>query len=107
MFEGVGRATGAFETNSQDGCQKALGELEKTMEYVVGFRTQAGARANRVASIENQLDFLEYDEEGRLSTIEDVDLSELLTKLSQQQLAYNSVLKSSSMIMQRSLMNFL
>ncbi|MDL2307732.1 flagellar biosynthesis protein FlgL [Desulfovibrio sp. OttesenSCG-928-C06] len=107
LFGLVSKAIAALETNSQEGCQQALGELEGTMEYVLGYRTQAGSRANRVTSIENQLEFLKYDEEGRLSTIEDADLSELLSKLSQQQLAYNSVLKSSSMIMQLSLMNFL
>jgi flagellar hook-associated protein 3 FlgL len=107
MFEVVGEAIAFFESNGQQGCQETLARLEKVMEYVVGYRTQVGAKVNQVTSIENQLEFLQYDEEGRLSTIEDVDISELLTKLSQQQLAYNSVLKSSSMIMQMSLMNFL
>lgn len=107
MFEVVGEAIAFFESNGQQGCQETLDKLGEVMEHVVGYRTQVGAKANQVTSIETQLEFLKYDEEGRLSTIEDADLSELLTKLSQQQLAYNTVLKSSSMIMQMSLMNFI
>jgi flagellar hook-associated protein 3 FlgL len=41
-----------------------------------------------------------------LSYTEDIDLTELLTKLTQQQLTYSTVLKSSSMIMQLSLANY-
>jgi flagellar hook-associated protein 3 FlgL len=107
LFELCGEAIAYFESNGQQGCQKILDELQVAMEHVVGYRTKTGARMNRVESIENQLEFLKYDEEGRLSTLEDVDLSELLSKLSQQQIAYNSVLKSSSMIMQMSLLNFI
>ncbi|MDR1124687.1 MAG: flagellar hook-associated protein FlgL [Deltaproteobacteria bacterium] len=107
MFEVVGEAIAFFESNGQQGCQETLAKLEKVMEHVVGYRTQNGAKVNQTSSIEKQLEYLQYDEEGRLSTIEDADLSELLTKLSQQQLAYNTVLKSSSMIMQLSLVNFL
>ncbi len=42
-----------------------------------------------------------------MSAVEDVDFSELMTRLAQEQLIYNSVLKSSSMIMQMNLSNFL
>jgi flagellar hook-associated protein 3 FlgL len=107
VFEVCGEAIAYFESNSQQGCQEILEELGRAMEYVVGYRTKTGARMNRVEAIENQLEFLRYDEEGRLSTLEDVDVSELLSKLSQQQIAYTSVLKSSSMIMQMSLLNFI
>jgi flagellar hook-associated protein 3 FlgL len=39
--------------------------------------------------------------------VEDVDLTRLLTQLSQQETAYQAVLKSSSMIMQMGLMNYI
>jgi flagellar hook-associated protein 3 FlgL len=107
MFEVCGNAIAYFESNSQQGCQEMLEELGRVMEHVVTYRTKTGARVNHVESLENQLEFLRYDEEGRLSTLEDVDVSELLSKLSQQQIAYTSVLKSSSMIMQMSLLNFI
>ncbi|MDR2893211.1 MAG: hypothetical protein LBV80_09040 [Deltaproteobacteria bacterium] len=107
MFELVSRAISAFESNSQQGCQEVLGELKDVMGHVVNFRTMAGSRINRIESIGQQLEYLEYDESDHLSALEDADLSELLSKISAQQLAYNSILKTSSMIMQMSLMNFL
>ncbi|WP_302548584.1 hypothetical protein [uncultured Desulfovibrio sp.] len=39
--------------------------------------------------------------------IEDIDLTELLSKLTRQQLTYQTVLQSSSLIMQMSLANYL
>ncbi len=42
-----------------------------------------------------------------MSNIEDVDLATLMTDLANQQLAYEAVLKSSSMIMKMSLVNYL
>lgn len=45
--------------------------------------------------------------EDRVSAIEDVDLTELIARLARQQMSYQSVLQSSSMIMQLSLMNYL
>jgi flagellar hook-associated protein 3 FlgL len=42
-----------------------------------------------------------------MSNIEDVDLASLLTELANQQLSYETVLKSSSMIMKMSLVNYL
>lgn len=107
VFELIGEAITYLESNNQQGCQEVLGSITDALSHVLKFRTQLGAKANRIEAAESQLDFLQYDEEGLLSTVEDADLSEILSKLSQQQLAYNSVLKSSSMIMQMSLMNFL
>ena len=42
-----------------------------------------------------------------MSSIEDADLTELLTRLAQQQMAYQSILQSSSMIMQLNLTKFI
>ena len=45
---------------------------------------------------------------GRIqSYVEDIDLTELLTKLTRQQIAYQTVLQSSSMIMNMSLANYI
>ena len=107
LFEVIGEAIAALETNSQQGVQEALVKVKSVIEYIGRQRSSVGARMNRVEAIAQQLETLKLDESERLSGLEDVDVAELLTRLSQQQLVYNSVLKSSSMIMQMSLMNFL
>ncbi|MDR2503783.1 MAG: flagellar hook-associated protein FlgL [Deltaproteobacteria bacterium] len=107
LFELIGRGIALVETNSQEGAQETLAHCSKVISHISLARTTIGARLNRVSSIGIQLDSLKLDESDRLSSLEDVDLAELMTRLTQQQLAYQSVLQSSSMIMQLSLMNFI
>ena len=50
---------------------------------------------------------LTLNENERISSEEDIDIGELMTKLSMQQTVYQAVLKSSSMIMQMNLMSYI
>ena len=107
MFETIGRLIAMAETGSQQGFQEAMGEMKEIMNLVVTKAAVAGGREDRListkAAISNQI----YSQEEGLSSVEDIDITELMTRLAQQQVAYNAVLKSSSMIMQMSLVNFL
>ena len=107
LFEVIGRLIGFAETNSQDGFQKAMDELTEVMNVIVTKGAVAGGREDRLLASSAGITGSIYNEEERLSAVEDIDVTELMVKLAQQQLAYNSVLKSSSMIMQMSLVNFL
>lgn len=112
LFEVVGNFLAALETNSQQGCQESAAALDAKsvtgVPSVIRARVaEIGGRANRLIDVNGALTLRQFTEEDALSTLEDVDVTTLLTKLSQQQIAYNSVLKSSSMIMQMSLVNFL
>ena len=66
-----------------------------------------GGRLNRVDVATQTLQTIGDSETQTLSNIEDVDFVELMTKIAQQELVYQSVLKSSSMLMQLSLLNFI
>lgn len=66
-----------------------------------------GGLENRVSTASDVLSFQKLDQQERLSYTEDVDLTELLTKLTRQQLTYQTVLQSSSKIMQMSLASYL
>ncbi|SHN69437.1 hypothetical protein [Desulfovibrio litoralis] len=106
LFEVVGRFIAALETNSQEGCQTALEALNTSHNQILTAAANVGGRSERLSTIDYITSFrVDASKEG-LSTIEDADLSELMTRLAQQQLAYNAVLKSSSMVMQMSLLNF-
>lgn len=107
VFETIGRAIMYAETGSQQGMQQALDELTACMKVVTTKATEVGGRQDRLAVVFENVTMRELDETDTLSKIEDVDVTVLMTKLAQQQLAYNMVLKSSSMIMQMSLMNFI
>ena len=107
LFEVCGRLVGAAEYGSPDDMAKALEELKSVMQVVTSNAAVVGGRLNRLEITHASLSMRELDEKENLSATEDVDVSELMTRLSMQQIAYNSVLKSSSMIMQMSLVNFL
>ena len=107
LFEVVGNLVAAAETNSPDDMGKAVEDLKAVMQVVLTRAADIGGRENRLTVSNGALVMRTFSEEDNLSQMEDVDVTELMTKLAQQQIAYNSVLKSSSMIMQMSLMNFL
>lgn len=107
IFEIVGNLISAAETNSQQGMQEALTALTDAMNVVLTKAAVVGGRENRLVMASSVLTTRQIAEEDALSAVEDVDVSELMARLAQQQVAYNSVLKSSSMIMQMSLVNFL
>jgi flagellar hook-associated protein 3 FlgL len=107
MFEVVGKLVGYIETNNQSGIQRALEDLNSASEQVLTAAANVGARENRLEVASNMLVDLKLNKEERLSKIEDADVAELMTQLAQQQLIYESVLKSSSMIMRMSLVNYI
>ena len=75
------------------------------LDVVIGFDTLydfVSALSNK-----SEVNMRMYDEKDGLSSIEDVDAAELMIRQSQSNTAYSSVLKSSSMIMQLSLLNYL
>jgi flagellar hook-associated protein 3 FlgL len=107
LFETVGELICALECNSQSCVQMSLDKLDAVMNHIMAKAAEIGGREDRLAATESALIMRQFSEEDNLSRIEDVDMTELLTKLAQQQTAYQAVLKSSSMIMQMGLVNFL
>jgi flagellar hook-associated protein 3 FlgL len=107
MFETLGKLIAGLETNDQNLVQSVLPELDAVMSLVLTRTAEVGGRQNRLIVTQGALIMRTYSEQDHLSQMEDVDITELMTRLAQQQIAYNSVLKSSSMIMQMSLVNFL
>ena len=107
LFEAIGELIGYAETNSQQGMGESLEKIKKALGQFTNAAADAGGRVNRLTTAEQNITLRRYSEEDGLGAVEDVDLTELTTRMAQQQLAYNSVLKSASMVMQMSLVNFL
>lgn len=103
----VGKLVASLENNSQQGCAEALDGLKKGQEYFTTQLASVGARENRLDVADTVLSGLKLNETERMSNVEDADLATLLTELANQQLSYEAVLKSSSMIMKMSLVNYL
>ncbi|NLY40683.1 MAG: flagellar hook-associated protein FlgL [Desulfovibrionales bacterium] len=107
MFVTVGKLVAALENNDQQGCAEALENLKSVHEHFVTQLASVGARENRLDVADTVLAGLKLNQKARMSATEDVDLVQLMTDLANQQLSYEAVLKSSSMIMRMSLLNYL
>ncbi len=107
LFEVVGKLVGYLETNNQEGCQECLDALTDSQQTILNYAADVGGRENRLTAAETFLENLQANTEEQISNTEDVDLAALLVKISQQELAYQAVLESSSTIMGLSLMDYL
>ena len=107
LFEVVGNFIGYLETNNQNGCQETLAKLAKAEEYILTQATRVGGLENRVDVAYDVLTSQKLDIGERLSYVEDIDLTELLVKMEQQQITYQTVLQSASKIMNMRLANYL
>ncbi|MFP4658073.1 MAG: flagellar hook-associated protein FlgL [Desulfonatronovibrionaceae bacterium] len=107
VFETLGEFIGYLKTNNQQGIQESLEGLGENIKHISNNLADVGARENRLEVAENSMSSLINNEKERMSNLEDVDIAELMTKLSSQQVAYRAALQSSSRIMQMSLMNYL
>jgi len=107
LFEVMGNLVAFTETNNQTGCQQSLANLKTAQEHIMNSVAEIGGRENRLTVSKGILDGLKLNEDTLISSIEDADVSELMTQLAQQQIVYESVLRSTSMIMQLNLGKFI
>jgi flagellar hook-associated protein 3 FlgL len=107
LFEVASNLIAFLECGNQTGVQQCLADLKTAHQVVLTAAAKVGGKENRLEITKEVLSYQKLDKEERLSYVEDVDLTELLTRLAQQELAYSTVLKSSAMIMQLNLTKFI
>lgn len=81
IFETVSEFLVWAETGVQSGSQEALENLKTASEGLLTSLAAVGGKEQRAELNLNILENSRYDMEDRMSTIEDVDLTELVTKL--------------------------
>lgn len=107
LFLGLGKLMVALKNNNQKDVSKFLGYVDSAIQQVSERLADVGARTNRVESAENMLSELKTNQKERKSKIEDVDFANLMSQISRQKTVYQAILKSSSMIMRESLVNYI
>lgn len=107
VFETLGRLIGYCETNNVTGIGECVADLKEALAHIESEVASIGGKENRVATTIQVLTVNQDDQATRMSNIEDIDITALMMNLSRQETAYSAVLKSSSMIMQLNLMQFL
>ncbi len=83
-----------------------IGEIEVIVNSMLEIEAEVGARGVQIDILKNQLADGRTRLEENLSMVEDVDLSEVLTRLTQAQLAYEAALQTASMVYDLSLLRF-
>lgn len=107
LFEIVGDFIAYLETNNQDGCGESLVLLGNAEQHLLTEAARVGGLENRIDIAYDVLQSQKLDIKERLSYIEDIELTDLLVKMQQQQITYQTVLQSASKIMNLSLANYL
>lgn len=107
LFETLGRLIGYCETNNSQGIGQCLDDLKISQKNLLVHATAIGGKENRLSATLQNLDDNKYDQQTRMSALEDVNITDLMVRLMQQQTAYQTILQSSSMIMQLNLTNYI
>ncbi len=107
IFETISNLIAYAQTNNQDGCGQSLEDMRKMSEHLLTSLARVGGKSNRVTVNTSVMENHRDNQTTRMSNIEDANLTDLLNKISRQQLTYQAVLQSSSMIMRMNLLNFI
>jgi flagellar hook-associated protein 3 FlgL len=97
----------ALEDNDIDGVRAVMDDLESHFDQISGAISDVGARSSRLEIRENIFQDMKITGTDRLSKVEDADITEAVTDLSEKELAYRAALASSSKIMELSLVDYL
>ncbi len=107
IFEAVGQLIAFCENNETTGISEALVTITAAQEHMLTQAARVGGLENRLDLADSMLESEKLDQQARLSYTEDIDLTELLNQLAKDELAYSTVLKSSSMILQTNLTKYI
>lgn len=84
-----------------------LRELDQYINNLLSFRSEAGAKVNRLELVESRLEDMELNYTELLSENEDVDMARLIIDLKNQENVYRASLAAGARIIQPTLVDFL
>lgn len=98
---------GYLETNDVDGIERTIGRLDTSYENVTSTISETGMKYSRLKIRESLTTEMNLYLTNRRSSIEDADIVEATMKLTSVQSAYDAALKSTSKIINISLMDYI
>ncbi|MFZ5639701.1 MAG: flagellar hook-associated protein FlgL [Bacillota bacterium] len=84
-----------------------IGDLDRSIDNIIARRTEVGAKMNRLEMTQTRLDEAKTNFSGLLSSVEDIDMAEVITQLKMQENVYRTALASGARIIQPTLLDFL
>ena len=97
----------ALITNNKYQIQGLLEELDSSIDHVIKTRTSMGSITNSIQSAKELLEKENVDNSAYKSKLIDADVAELFSDISKHQQILNTAYKSSTAILNQSLMDFL
>ncbi|WP_432736125.1 flagellar hook-associated protein FlgL [Maridesulfovibrio sp. FT414] len=107
LFETLGKLIGYVETNDLSGIGNCVEKLKSVHEHVEMKAAEVGARMNRAAGAKQLAEVRKDNNTVLMSSLEDADIGELLNELNKCKLIYESVARSSRMVTEMSILNFM
>jgi flagellin-like hook-associated protein FlgL len=97
----------ALRNDDQEGTGLLLQNLDDGIQNLLNYRATVGARAIRLDTTDNRLLDVELSFTRMLTSVEDADMTKLVTDLSTHENAYQAALMATAKIIQPSLLDFL
>ncbi|GAB2721186.1 flagellar hook-associated protein FlgL [Paenibacillus thermoaerophilus] len=107
LFQVLDDLMAHLAANDHGEVSKILGRLDSRMEKFLGFRSEIGARINRIEMMQGRLEDLGINLTSLQSKVEDADMSKLITQLKMDESVYQASLAIGSRLIQPSLIDFL
>lgn len=107
VFEVIGEFIGFLEMNDQEGVKECLANLKKAHEHISNETGVLGGRQRRLEFAKDALGKSQVSTEGRISSIQDADVTKLTTDSARSQYIYEAVLTTSAKVMNMSLLKYL
>lgn len=97
----------ALNGNNPAGVKAELTNLDKSLDQVLSYRTDLGARLNRLTGASSIIDDTKLSLTKVVSDKQDIDFAQVLSDLTKQQTAYQAALAASAKVSQISLLDYL
>jgi flagellar hook-associated protein 3 FlgL len=87
--------------------QTTISQIQSSLDNLLSFRAQVGARANRLEQAKTSQESLVTSNQALLSQLEDADMPAVITELTKRQTTYQATLAVTAKVMQTSLIDYL
>lgn len=107
VFDILADINTALRTDDRAQIEANLDRLDEGRQQISAERASVGSRQNLLQAVQDLQTEIQFSLETLRSSIEDADLPEIITRLSQAEAAFENTLIAASRVLQISLLNFL
>jgi flagellar hook-associated protein 3 FlgL len=107
IFDSLNRLETALNAGNATNIEAEISVLGSAVDRIITVRTQNAGVYKRLEATENHYSYFKVNVQEMLSKTEDTDIAEAIINFQVQQTTYESTLATSSMVLQKSLIDFL